>query len=204
MKVCCHTYDQRRRRDSFRYDATTDAPWVWDVEETTTTTTPSYHQYNLNNRFGSTDSDFHNFLKPHKTEFGDVDSTFNEFHQLHYKRKTPKPFLRKHEVLFHFEDPKTNKNCPPAISDEFELPMAVNIPLPVISETIPETEDDGNENGNRVLTREEKMKFVNTEYCGISVNTRIIGGEDAGPGQFPWMARLAYRNKSKFSFLRKF
>ncbi len=199
VKVCCPGLDQRRRRDSFRYDATTDEPWVWDVEDPTT---PSYHNVNLNSRFGSTEnSDFHNFLQPQHTEFGDVDSSFNEYH--YSKRKTPKPF-RKHEILFHFEDPTTYKNCPPKISNEFELPddfkhfvPPINLPLPVIPVTIPQN-SDSNMNGDQVMTREEKKKLVNTEFCGISVNTRIIGGEDAGPGQFPWMARLAYRNKSKF------
>lgn len=215
VKVCC-PFDQRRRRDSFRFDATTEEPWVWDVEETTTTV-PSHHHHhhiNLNNRFdeNSENSDFHNFLQPTKTEFGDVDSTFNEFH--HFKRKPPKPF-RKHEILFHFEDPATYKNCPPAISTEFELPddfkhvvppIVNTAPPPVIPVTTPQALDEnGNENANRVLSREEKMKLINTEFCGISVNTRIIGGEDAGPGQFPWMARLAYRNKSKFlSFFKLF
>lgn len=209
VKVCCPTYDQRRRRDSFRFIPTTEEPWIWDVEETTTPS--SHHHINLNNRFGATEnSDFHNFLQPEKTEFGDVDSSFNEFHQHYYKQKTPKPF-RKHEFLFHFEDPATNKNCPPAISNEFELPddfkhvvppIAINIPLPLVPITTPQMAE-WNNNGNQALRREEKMKLVNTEYCGISVNTRIIGGEDAGPGQFPWMARLAYRNKSNFFFVRK-
>lgn len=206
VKVCCPGYDQRRRRDSFRYDATTEEPWIWDVEETTTPS--SYHPINLNNRFGSVEnSDFHNFLQPTKTEFGDVDSAFNEFH--HFKRKTPKPF-RKHEILFHFEDPATYKNCPPAISNEFELPddfkhivPPVDRPLPALPFTPPQSPEWNNKD-DQMLTRDDKMKLVNTEYCGISVNTRIIGGEDAGPGQFPWMARLAYRNKSKFVCLDNF
>ncbi|XP_037030663.1 spaetzle-processing enzyme [Bradysia coprophila] len=200
VKVCCPSLDQRHRRDSFRSgDLTTEEPWVWDVEETTT---PSYHHVNLNNRFGTPDnSDFHNFLKPHRTEFGDVDSSFNEFH--YNKRKTSKPF-RKHEILFHFEDPKTYKNCPPAISNEFELPdgfkdvvppIHINLPLPVIPVTTPQSSDSNMNDGNQ-MSRNEKLKLINSEFCGISVNTRIIGGEDAGPGQFPWMARLAYRNKT--------
>lgn len=205
VKVCCPTFDQRRRRDSFRDDTTTEQPWVWDVEETTTTI-PSYHNINLNDRFGSTEnSEFHNFLKPHRTEFGDVDSSFNEFHHNSFKRKPPKPF-RKHEILFHFEDPTTSKNCPPPISNEFELPddfkhvvppIHIHPTFPTINgiptlATTPQTPQNWNIDSNKFLGREEKMKLVNTEYCGISVNTRIIGGEDAGPGQFPWMARLAY------------
>lgn len=37
---------------------------------------------------------------------------------------------------------------------------------------------------------------INDALCGLSVNTRIIGGETEIPGQFPWIARLAYRNRS--------
>lgn len=197
VKVCCPSLDQRRRRDSFRSDVTTDEPWwVWDVE----TTTPPYHQINLNNRFGSPDeSDFHNFLKPHETEFGDVDSSFNQFH--YNKRKTSKPH-RKHEILFHFEDPKTNKNCPPAISNEFELPDGFKHVVPPIHIHLPPPIPpifDQNTKVTNQMSRIEKMKLINSEYCGISINTRIIGGEDAGPGQFPWMARLAYRNKSELN-----
>ncbi|XP_035774276.1 serine protease 7-like [Anopheles albimanus] len=38
--------------------------------------------------------------------------------------------------------------------------------------------------------------MINAPLCGLSVNTRIIGGESEVPGQFPWMARLAYRNRT--------
>uniref|UniRef100_A0A182PPY6 CLIP domain-containing serine protease n=1 Tax=Anopheles epiroticus TaxID=199890 RepID=A0A182PPY6_9DIPT len=38
--------------------------------------------------------------------------------------------------------------------------------------------------------------MINAPLCGLSVNTRIIGGETEVPGQFPWMARLAYRNRT--------
>lgn len=221
VKVCCPTLDQRRRRDNFQSDAT-EEPWVWDVE----TTTASPHSYmNVHNRFGpSENSDFHNFLKPHRTEFGDVDSSFNEFHSHHRRKNT----FHKHETYFHFEDPETFKNCPQAISHEFELPEIFKdvvppvqiTPLPVIPVTTPEnsepvadpvaTTDDQTDDQTDAQTdaktdtqtdaqmgRDEKLKLINSQFCGISVNTRIIGGEDAGPGQFPWMARLAYRNKSK-------
>lgn len=46
--------------------------------------------------------------------------------------------------------------------------------------------------------RAEKMALINSDLCGISINTRIIGGEDSGINQFPWMARLAYRNRSEY------
>lgn len=38
---------------------------------------------------------------------------------------------------------------------------------------------------------------INPDNCGLSLSTRIQGGEKAQPGQYPWLARIAYRNKSK-------
>lgn len=204
VKVCCPQFNQKRRRDSFPFGrVTSEEPWIWDVEETTK---PPHRDDddddNLNNRFGPTEYSFHDFLKPHRTEFGDLDSRFNELHN--FKRKPPHHPHRKHDILFHFEDPETFKNCPPPISNEFELPddfkhvtsPIIRDPVPVLPMTVSEDSETNTEQSVTV-DREKNMELVNTEYCGISVNTRIIGGEDAGPGQFPWMARLAYRNKSE-------
>lgn len=47
------------------------------------------------------------------------------------------------------------------------------------------------------LIRLSKLQLINSELCGLSIKTRIIGGDDAGPGQFPWLARIAYRNRSE-------
>lgn len=38
---------------------------------------------------------------------------------------------------------------------------------------------------------------VNPRDCGISLSTRLLGGQSAAPGQYPWLARIAYRNRSK-------
>lgn len=38
---------------------------------------------------------------------------------------------------------------------------------------------------------------MNPADCGISVNTRLLGGDAVVPGQFPWFARIAYRNRSE-------
>ncbi|XP_032579222.1 serine protease 7 isoform X1 [Drosophila sechellia] len=36
----------------------------------------------------------------------------------------------------------------------------------------------------------------NTQGCGINVESRLLGGEQASAGQFPWLTRIAYRNRS--------
>lgn len=82
------------------------------------------------------------------------------------------------------------------IPDATEPPPApVTEPIPVVP-TI-----SANAMSQLEVQRAEKMKLINSDLCGITINTRIIGGEDAGVNQFPWMARLAYRNKSEYDNL---
>ncbi|KAH8311469.1 hypothetical protein KR044_006493, partial [Drosophila immigrans] len=37
---------------------------------------------------------------------------------------------------------------------------------------------------------------LNAVDCGTSLSTRILGGEETQPGQYPWLARIAYRNRT--------
>jgi len=37
------------------------------------------------------------------------------------------------------------------------------------------------------------------QSCGISVESRLLGGEQATAGQYPWLARIAYRNRSEYN-----
>ncbi|XP_032596704.1 melanization protease 1 [Drosophila grimshawi] len=37
---------------------------------------------------------------------------------------------------------------------------------------------------------------MNDPDCGISLTTRISGGQQVVPGQYPWLARIAYRNRT--------
>jgi len=40
------------------------------------------------------------------------------------------------------------------------------------------------------------------EQCGVSVLIgKIVGGEDAPHAGHPWMARIAYKSKSQYTFL---
>jgi hypothetical protein len=119
------------------------------------------------------------------------------------------PFLKninKSPFYANHEDPSSLKNCPPPFSEEFKLPknhtffkepsVQTTTPVPRIdtttqAATVPES---------LILITPEmqaKMHLINDETCGRSVGSRIIGGEDAGVGRFSWMARLAYRNKSR-------
>lgn len=101
------------------------------------------------------------------------------------------------EFHAHFEDLKTHKNCPPSFSEEFDLEPSNAIPVVAVAAVPTTVVPDVPTADPSILDRAGKKSLINSGTCGISINTRIIGGEDAGPGQFPWMARLAYRNKSK-------
>lgn len=122
--------------------------------------------------------------------------------------------------------PSSMKNfCPSAISDEFELDknhkfhrepasveeVSITIEPRVVEETTMTTTMPSVETttlssildviqGKTNLTR--NLNLVNNQKCGRTLATRISGGQDAGIGEFPWVARLAYRNKTskKLSF----
>lgn len=109
----------------------------------------------------------------------------------------------------HYVDPNTNQNNPPSFSREFPMPSTFNYVRPeyVTPKVVPATTTQATIIPVTTPTppiptvtpppTAEKLKLINDAACGISLGNRIIGGEDAGVGQFSWMARLAYRNKSK-------
>lgn len=112
-----------------------------------------------------------------------------------------------------FDLPNSIEGEPPKIVDDVLLPPSprytpttttaptmipeVATEPTIVPDPIPPTTLPDEEMTELERQRMEKMKLVNSDLCGISINTRIIGGEDAGINQFPWMARLAYRNRSE-------
>lgn len=48
-----------------------------------------------------------------------------------------------------------------------------------------------------VVTGTSMTPRVNPPECGISLSSRLLGGQSAASGQYPWLARIAYRNRSK-------
>lgn len=219
--VCC-PLEQRSRRNSFEFDynhgyyptTTTEKPWVWDVEPKRDDRRSYDNRPNsLNDRFNY-DWEYYNF-KHFMPNFG-----FNLHPPHHQGDRGPVPpkNLDKKFFFFDFEDPRTFQNCPPSISDEFEMPddlkhvrpvknfHPIRVPMDASNPNIvteirpsttvrdrplifstgipPATTQPTPVNPNALPA--DKLALINPPSCGISINNRIIGGEDAGPGQFPW------------------
>nr|XP_023025008.1 serine protease easter-like [Leptinotarsa decemlineata] len=53
-----------------------------------------------------------------------------------------------------------------------------------------------------VMKHENWKEIPSLDQCGdnLEPSGRIIGGEDSGKNQFPWMARLGYEKKNGYSF----
>ena len=114
---------------------------------------------------------------------------------------TNNPFLKninKTPFYANHEDPLSMKNCPPPLSDEFQLPKNHTFyKETTIQSTTFISRIEVITQAPQVSEMQGKMHLINDESCGRSVGSRIIGGEDSGIGRFSWMGRLAYRNKSK-------
>ncbi|GAB0097788.1 CLIP domain-containing serine protease [Sergentomyia squamirostris] len=185
--VCCPTPSSRFGRGNRKRDhtTTTEESWVWDVQKDSDDSSGENFggwNHRPSNRFEP--NNFHDDDHYHHHGWG------------HGWDHDYKPGRRRNNFHPHFEDPQTKKNCPPTFSKEFDLPQTVTGVTPS-QDMQPSSTADAEVTQTPVVPvvpAVDKRSMINSDLCGISVNTRIIGGEDAGPGQFPWMARLAYRN----------
>ncbi|XP_055541343.1 CLIP domain-containing serine protease B9 [Wyeomyia smithii] len=157
--------------------------------------------------FGFADNDNLKYMHYSKNQFG-----YGKAEQEH-----------KYNFIPSFEDPKTLKNCPPVIYPTSAVTRANNpyvapavrkrtttvrpravssnaragvLNTVVEAVTVVTTEAPLIETTARLVATVPPPPIINDALCGLSVNTRIIGGEAEIPGQFPWMARLAYRNRT--------
>nr|CAD7400070.1 unnamed protein product [Timema poppensis] len=51
-------------------------------------------------------------------------------------------------------------------------------------------------------TQHPNWKLFEKDRCGLGSRDRIIGGQDAEPGWYPWIARIGYLNLRVLNFLR--
>lgn len=194
--VCCPSADILPR--SFR-EVTTEKPWIWDVGNSQVKP-PKAKQTNLFNRL-SVDGQWD--YRPNDVRVRPQKPNKNTF-----SRKTKK------YQFFDFEDPRTFRNCPPSFSPDFHIPPHFQHIKPFKNEHhTPQNGHEPNSFDSNSVDNEsnfifpntvnspmdapifpsrvakyplEKLSLINSVNCGISINTRIIGGEDAVPGQFPW------------------
>lgn len=183
--VCCPPFKVKSK--DFRREVITEEPWVWDVEERKDTVQSTPKSLSSRNNF----PEFNHFNRP------------NDVHQYHFEseRKMKKP------IYFDFEDPKTFRNCPPSFSHDFDLPphfhdirpfknfhhirndeKTTSFHRPIAYPTIPNglTVKPSTFPKRHYKVHLDKLKLMNSPNCGISINPRIIGGDDAAPNQFPW------------------
>lgn len=190
--VCCPPFNVKSK--SFRREVITGEPWVWDVVEHKNTVQPTPKSLSSRHNF----DEFNHFNRPN-----DVHDAKSES-----ERKMKKKFY------FDFEDPKTFRNCPPSFSDDFDLPLhfqdirpfkyfhyirndasnpnmnekTTNSHRPIAYPTVPNdmTVKPSTFPKRHYKVHLDKLKLMNSRNCGISINPRIIGGENAAPNQFPW------------------
>lgn len=228
MFICCPPpapVDLRYRRDDFRrqqrryvdydnddnnngdHDRTTEKPWVWDSQPIVGARDDDT---NAGTRFSHWDTfaysvDQHRHHHTHHSHHYDVpDNAIDGYHSEQQRQQSAATLQSSGAWLFDFEDPQTSLNCPPSISADFELPdhlLAEAVPpvsVPGRQPTVAAMADDVTAPAVALAAQRPQEVLVNGPNCGVSISTRIIGGENAGPGQFPWMARLAYRNRSEY------
>lgn len=167
--VCC-PYDTNSH--GIRRSATTEKPWIWDVLDKRTNKHSKY--------YGPKDS-----KKKHY---------FFEFEDPRTYRNCPPSFSPDFDMPHRFHNTSPVRNYHP-------LRINVDGMSPSdISDIKGANEDiepnlifsNSNEIGTAIVfptvssIPAHKAHLINPGHCGISINSRIIGAEDAGPGQFPW------------------
>lgn len=211
--------DRYRHRLTFPDRHTTEKPWVWDSQPLPGATDDDGGADDSTAQQGRRFSHWDTFAysaghqqhhHTYHTHHYDVpDNAIDEYHNEQHRRQPETSLPLSDAWMFDFEDPQTARNCPTSISADVALPdhLKDEAALPPMSvpgrpaATVLATGDDvaAPAVGQSDARPQPQLMVVNGPNCGVSISTRIIGGEDAGPGQFPWMARLAYRNRSKYS-----
>lgn len=170
------------------------------------------HSYTPKSVWGGEDSSYEEINRPAPQQVPQKQFTsypIQGFYPYSNSPYTNNPFLKninKAPFYANHEDPLTMKNCPPPLSEEFQLPknhtfyketVTQSPTFTPIIEVVTQAPQMAASLTMIAPEMEEKMHLINDDSCGRSVGSRIIGGEDAGVGRFSWMGRLAYKNKSK-------
>lgn len=104
--------------------------------------------------------------------------------------------------FFDFEDPRTFRNCPRRLSSNFPMPPHIQHAKPLHGphwrpgHFPADNENAIDDDNDWAYTHRPRPLYpnniptdpstANAQDCGASIRARIIGGEAAAPGQFPW------------------
>jgi hypothetical protein len=220
--VCCprrlpDELRYRRRSFSSRFlpvtTETPETPWVWDVEENREDTEerpswgaePIQPTIGMFNKFGMIGFPNRNqlplFDKPFFAHFEDR-STRKSCPLYIFPEFEATPEMASFKPVVPVTSKPVTTLSPVSATTSIAIPVTELVnesPEPVVVTEAPVTmiAEDVVSVAPILTGRAAKIALINPADCGVSVITRIIGGENAGLGQFPWMARLAYRNTCK-------
>jgi len=212
--VCCPTSRKQHRDESSLVKASRKmrfAPpgdrWIWD-DGGDSKGTSLHRKSQSHSDFPIAETDVHDYWnfeeqrncpQPVEPEF--LDRRFGGGHHFHYQvehgdettspRPTPmdKPIIFPGDLRFlrqGEEDLSSNIEDGPPLAPftTTPAPPIARNPVPLSTPT---------------TTSVPPLVQGRPQSCGISVESRLLGGEQATAGQYPWLARIAYRNRSEYN-----
>uniref|UniRef100_A0A6P4EC95 Proclotting enzyme n=1 Tax=Drosophila rhopaloa TaxID=1041015 RepID=A0A6P4EC95_DRORH len=211
--VCCPSSRKQYHDESFSAKpsrkmrfAPPDDRWIWDDNGDSKGSGPSH----THSDYLETETNLHDYWnfeeqrncpQPVEPEF--FDRRFGGGHHFHYHVEhgeqdtaSPRPIPKDKPIVFpgdlrflrQGEDIISNLDQGPPLAP-FTTTSSMQIatsPAPASSTTTSLPLDS-----DKLPVNQD-----NLPGCGISVESRLQGGEQASDGQYPWLARIAYRNRS--------
>ncbi|KAH8265233.1 hypothetical protein KR038_001881, partial [Drosophila bunnanda] len=217
LLVCCPTSHKRYHDDSslvkpsrmLRF-APVDDRWIWDNFGNSKASSHSNSRSQSHIGYLEEETRLHDYWdfkkqrncpKPVEPEF--FDHRFDSGHHFHYHvehgssdgARTPRPNPMDRPIVFPGDlrflrqgedDSSVDSSEGPSLAPFTTIPPTTIVP----ALSPPSTTHTTSTPGAVMITQ------GNLPGCGISVESRLLGGEQATPGQYPWLARIVYRNRS--------
>ncbi|XP_060650768.1 phenoloxidase-activating factor 3 [Drosophila nasuta] len=148
-----------------------------------------------------------------------MEKQLHDYHDFAAQRNCPQPIeeeMDEHHFHYHYRidhDEQQPRRRPPPKDRPIVFPgdlrfddsieskaqgelMAAASQEQVVSQPGPASETSTPPPASATTPTAEFAARLNTADCGSSLTTRILGGEETQPGQYPWLARIAYRNRT--------
>ncbi|XP_041675109.1 CLIP domain-containing serine protease 14D [Drosophila eugracilis] len=178
--------------------------WIWEDEDDSKGSRHSHSDYLL------AEADLHDYWnfeeqrncpQPLEPEF--FDGRFDRGHHFQYhidhgeQEISPRPIPKDKPIVFPGDLRFLRHGEEDLISNFQQGP-----PLAPFTTTLPTTIATNTASISKATTPIPQTIQQSTQVCGISLESRLLGGEQASAGQYPWLARIAYRNRSDRSSFR--